>query len=321
LTKLTRNTTAVSFIPTTTIKGLDYGAFPGVAGNYIATYEADKVAPTVISRLPSSGATGVSLFSTIEATFSELINPGSITSKTFELRDSNNALVVATVNYNANTQKATLTPKKSLSATAAYTAIVKGGVTEPRIKDLFGNVLAANVVWTFTTGQLPCSASACSAWSSDTIPGTASVNDTNSVELGVKFRSDLNGLITGIRFYQTNPGTYQATLWSLSGQKLASSSVTSTVSGWQQVNFSSPVAITAGTVYIASYYAPNGKYAANNSPEFIIAGVDNPPIHLLQDGVSGSNGLFQYSATTTFPTNSYQSNNYWVDLLFRTSIP
>ena len=44
------------------------------------------------------------------------------------------------------------------------------------------------------------------------------------------------------------------------GTLLASATFSNeTASGWQQVNFSSPVSITAGTTYIASYEAPVGS--------------------------------------------------------------
>ena len=69
------------------------------------------------------------------------------------------------------------------------------------------------------------------------------------VELGLKFRSDVAGTITGIRFYKasTNTGSHVANLWSSSGTKLATATFTGeTASGWQQVNFASPVSITAG---------------------------------------------------------------------------
>ena len=320
LTKLTRNGVRVTFA-SKFIKGLSYAAFPGISGNYAATYTDDNVAPTVVSTVPPAAAVAINPLSAIEAAFNETINPSTITTKTFELRNPQNALIGATAGYNANALKAVLTPKTGLAANTIYTATLKGGTTDPRVKDVFGNALAANVSWTFTTGESPCAVSDCSAWPSNTTPGTPAVNDPNSIELGVKFRSDLNGLITGVRFYQTNPGVYQAAIWNLAGEQLALGSVTSTSSGWQQVNFSTPLAITANTVYIASYHAPNGNYAANNNPAFAIAGVDNPPIHLLVNGENGSNGLFQYSASSTFPTESFQSNNYWVDVVFRIHHP
>jgi len=42
-------------------------------------------------------------------------------------------------------------------------------------------------------------------------------------------------------------------------------------------------------------------------------------LHALADGVSGGNGVFAYSASSTFPTNSYQASNYWVDVVFSTN--
>ena len=131
---------------------------------------------------------------------------------------------------------------------------------------------------------------------------------------------DLNGFITGIRFYKgtTNTGTHVGTLWSNAGQLLATATFANeTASGWQQMNFSTPVAVTANTVYVASYHTNIGNYAANNT-FFRHSGVDNPPVHLLQDGVSGGNGVYAYSASSTFPSNTFQSSNYWVDVVFTT---
>ena len=48
-------------------------------------------------------------------------------------------------------------------------------------------------------------------------------------------------------------------------------------------------------------------------------GVDTPPIHLLRDGVSGGNGVYAYGASSTFPTNTYNATNYWVDVVFTTN--
>jgi Domain of unknown function (DUF4082) len=96
-----------------------------------------------------------------------------------------------------------------------------------------------------------------------------------------------------------------------------------TASGWQQALFSSPVAITAGTVYVASYLAPAGHYAADNG-YFASAGVDNAPLHALQDGsvaATASTPTAPPAASPTtpgFPNNTWQSSNYWVDVVFTT---
>ena len=160
----------------------------------------------------------------------------------------------------------------------------------------------------------------CSVWNNSTLPTVVSAPDTGAVELGVKFRTDVSGFITGIRFYKgsANTGTHIGNLWSSTGTRLATATFTSeSTSGWQQVNFATPVAITANTVYVASYHAPNGRYAADSS-YFANSGIDSGVLHFLQNGVSGGNGVFTYSATSTFPTSTFQATNYWVDLVFAT---
>src|SRR5205807_7268041 len=151
-----------------------------------------------------------------------------------------------------------------------------------------------------------------------TVPGNPSVSDPGPLELGVKFQSDINGSITGIRFYKgtLNTGTHVGNLWSTSGQLLATATFSNeTATGWQQVNFSAPVAITANTVYLASYFAPNGHYAGDNN-YFANSGVDNPPLHFLKDGVNGGNGVYAYGGSSSFPSSSYLATNYWVDVVF-----
>jgi hypothetical protein len=142
----------------------------------------------------------------------------------------------------------------------------------------------------------------------------------SAVEVGVKFRADVNGLITGIRFYKasTNTGTHVGNLWTSTGTRLTTATFTGeTASGWQQVNFSSPVAITANTVYVASYHTSVGHYSADEN-YFATTGVDRPPLHALADGVSGANGVYAYGSSGSFPNQTWRSANYWVDVVFST---
>ncbi len=155
-------------------------------------------------------------------------------------------------------------------------------------------------------------------WPDTAVPGVVDAGPDSPVELGVKFRSDVNGTITGVRFYKasTNTGTHVANLWTSSGTLLATATFTGeTASGWQQVLFSSPVPITVNTVYVASYHVPNGHYSANVN--YFGTGVDSPPLHALASGVSGGNGVYAYGATSIFPTQTYNAANYWVDVLFQ----
>lgn len=162
-----------------------------------------------------------------------------------------------------------------------------------------------------------CSAFAASLWSDTATPGTAAAADSNAVEIGVKFTAEVNGVIRGVRFFKgtENVGTHVAHLWTSGGTQLASATFTEeTGSGWQQVNFATPVAISANTVYVASYHAPAGRYAADNN--YFAAGVDNPPLHAAANDSAGGNGVFAYGPAGTFPNASWQATNYWVDVIF-----
>src|SRR4029453_14701123 len=139
--------------------------------------------------------------------------------------------------------------------------------------------------------------------------------------LGVKFRSDVAGFVTGVRFYKSaaNTGPHVGSLWSTAGTVLATATFSGeTASGWQQVTFPSPVAIATNTVYVASYHAPAGHYSFNAN-YFATQGGDAPPLHLPASGAVGGNGVFAYGASSVFPNNSFSAANYWVDVVFSTS--
>jgi hypothetical protein len=147
-------------------------------------------------------------------------------------------------------------------------------------------------------------------------PATVNSGDGRSVELGVKFSSEVAGSVTGIRFYKAaaNTGTHVGSLWSSTGTLLASATFTSeTASGWQQVNFSTPVAISANTTYVAGYFAPKGDYSDTSSG--LASAVSSPPLTALASSVS-ANGVYAYGSASTFPTSTYKASNYWVDVDF-----
>ena len=273
----------------------------------------DTTAPTVNSTSPSNGVTNAGIGTSITATFSEAIDPATINANTFVLQDSTNAVVPATVSYDAASRTATLQPSNALTAGTTYRATLIGSTTQPRIQDLAGNALAANFTWSFTT----TTSASYSLWNETVTPAITAKPDRNAVELGVKFKSDVNGYITGIRFYKGsgNTGTHVGNLWTSSGQRLATATFTNeTATGWQQVNFAQPVPITANTVYVASYHTSVGYYAINEG-FFANASIDNPPLRFLRDGESGGNGVYKYG-TSGFPNQTYRSSNYWVDVVF-----
>ena len=275
----------------------------------------DTTPPTVTSVTPANGATAVGVGVNPTATFSEAMTVSTITTSTVVLRNPSNGIITSTVSYNAGTNVATLTPTAALTASTTYTATITGGASG--VKDVAGNALASNFVWSFTTGTGPTCP--CTIWNASAAPSQIATGDTGAVELGVRFRADTSGRITGVRFYKaaTNTGTHVGSLWSNSGTLLATATFTGeTASGWQQVSFSTPVNVTANTTYVVSFHTNTGNYGYDGA-YFASAGADNAPLHALATGVDGLNGVYGYGATA-FPTQSYNATNYWVDVVYVT---
>jgi hypothetical protein len=145
-------------------------------------------------------------------------------------------------------------------------------------------------------------------------------NDGTPVELGVKFKSAAAGRITAIRFYKAlaNTSRHAGNLWSKSGTLLASVIFyNETASGWQQATLSNPVTITAGTIYVASYhttiYSRDDNYFTTTPPSW-------GPLTAPESSTSDGNGVYAYGSASRFPTQSYDSRNYWVDVVFAQSV-
>ena len=144
-------------------------------------------------------------------------------------------------------------------------------------------------------------------------PPTADGGDPGAVELGVRFSADRPGTVTGVRFYKAaaNTGTHTGSLWTAGGTRLAQATFTDeSATGWQTATFATPVALTPGTSYVASYHAPNGHYSV--TPQGLGGGLDNAPLHAL----AGGNGVYAYGSASQFPTGSFNATNYWVDPTF-----
>ena len=100
--------------------------------------------PAVTSTSPANNATGVARNNAIEVSFSVAMDPATINSSTFTLKQGSTAIPGA-VTYSGTT--ATFNPTNNLAALTEYTASVTTGA-----KSLAGNALAAKSEWSFTTG-------------------------------------------------------------------------------------------------------------------------------------------------------------------------
>ena len=105
-------------------------------------------APTVTTKIPASGATGVPVNQTIAATFDKNIVPATLTSATFYVKKSGGSPLPANVTYSAATRTASLDPAADLEAGAVYEVSITTAVQGEN-----GLFLPAAVTWTFTTAE------------------------------------------------------------------------------------------------------------------------------------------------------------------------
>jgi hypothetical protein len=126
----------------------------GLASNYVWSFKTgatpDTIPPTVTSVTPLNNATGVGFNTAITAMFDEAMTPATMNVSTFKLTGPGATSVSGVVTYNPINNIVTLTPASNLAPLTLYTATVTTGVT-----NLSGYAMAADFVWTFTTGAAP----------------------------------------------------------------------------------------------------------------------------------------------------------------------
>jgi hypothetical protein len=152
-------------------------------------------------------------------------------------------------------------------------------------------------------------------------PAGVTENDSTTggifgIEVGVKFRSSVNGKVVAIRFYKTtgNTGAHTAQLYTSDGTLLASQVYqTETDNGWQTLFLATPVAINANTTYVACYFSSLGNYVSTANG--LKTAVTNDVLTALADSTDGLNGVYRYTNQPSIPDSSHKSNNYWVDVI------
>lgn len=261
---------------------------------------------TASGQFPLPGSSSVPTSSTIGAVFSKPVNSSTIA---FTVKDQLGNPVAGTVSYASTTRTATFTPSAALNGFVTYSVSMTA-------KDPTGVALSSGGTWSFTTvkpdpapGTCPCG-----LFTDSTTPSILQVTDS-PVTLGVKFQSSLAGTISGIRFYKSsgNTGTHVGTLYDANGGILASATFGSeSTSGWQTVLFSTPVAISANTTYVAAYTSPTGTYSVTPG-DFSGAGITRSPL-------SAGTNAGAYAYPTGFPGSS-STSNYLVDVVFNKPTP
>jgi glucose/arabinose dehydrogenase len=298
------------------------GGLSGVkdqAGNTLAsnyswsfTTVAEDVTPPVVTFVtPAVDTIDVSVSTKVIANFSEAVDASTVTTFTFQLKDSINNIIAAGITVLPG--QIILTPSSPLASGTVYTATITGGPSG--VKDLAGNALAGDYSWSFTTAT--AAPVTYNIFPFTTVSSDLG-NDGKAIEVGVKFRVTQAGYITGVRFYKKagNTGTYIGHLWSIRGTQLAEATfINETTSGWQEVLFNTPVAIDTGTTYVASYFSSEGFY--NVTRPYFTSAVVNGPVRALADAEDkGGNGVFRFSTSPVFPNYGNQASNFWVDVIF-----
>lgn len=269
---------------------VDLGAYESGSANSV------NHAPTAVSDSGFSTTQGTAI--TLTAA-SLLANDGDQDGDTLTLKSVSGA-ANGTVALNA-AGNVVFTP------TAGFTGTTSFSYTIADPSGLTGTAKASIAVSATTTSG------SYSLWDSSATPAVLTDDDHAAVELGVKFKASVDGQITAIRYYKgpENDGTHVATLFSASGQKLATATFTGeSDQGWQEVKLSNPVTVTAGTTYVAAYHAPEGEYSANLN--YFSSSLSNGPLTAIS-------GVYKYGAAGSFPNQTYQASNYWVDVVFKAS--
>ena len=238
---------------------------------------------------------------------------GSIAGGTAVTISGTNFVAGATVSF-GGTAATNINVVSSTSITATTPAHAAGPVAVAVTNPDGASATLANG-YTYTTAAI----GTYSLFPANAVPIVAADADTSSVELGMKFTSTTAGQVTGVRYYKStaNTGTHTGSLWSGNGTLLARVTFTGeSASGWQQADFTAPVAIAANTTYVISYHANVGRYSVNEN--YFTTARTNGPLTAPANIAGSPNGVYAYGANPAFPTLGWNSSNYWVDVVFDT---
>ncbi len=249
---------------------------------------------------PVPGEVSVRLDAPVRITFSKNAVASTIS---FAVTDAAGAAVAGNVTYDAPSRTATFTPSAPWAGFVQYTVAVTASSSE-------GTQLSEGGTWSFRTLRPPSTTCPCGVFDETTLPDLAAAADPDAVVLGMRFSPRVTGKVTGMQFWKSTEiaGPFVASLWGQNGGLLAQTTVTHPVAqGWQDVDFDTPVAVTAGQEYTVSYRAPSGEYPAT------LGALGNP--RTVGDLSTPQNaGVYVYG--TGRPTTEV-STSYLVDVMFQ----
>lgn len=155
--------------------------------------------PTVTAVTPAPNAVAVCPNSVITATFNGPMSPLTLNTATFLLTGPGTTAVTGVVSYNATTDQAIFAPATALALNTTYTATLTTGA-----QSLAGVGLAANYVWSFTTGPSSCLPPAPPI---SVTPAAGSIGICNNTVVAATFTEVINpATVNALTFTLTGPG-------------------------------------------------------------------------------------------------------------------
>lgn len=261
-----------------------------IAANYLFSFTTKDTSPPIVNATdPLNNATGVATNKAVTLTFSKPMDPLTITTSTFMLKQGTTA-VAGTVSYSGNTAK--FTSSALLSASLVYTATVTIGA-----KDLSGNALAANTVWSFTTGTSASAAQAVVNLGSSinyVILAKTAINNspTSAITGDMGLSPAAESFITG---FSLTDATGYATSPQVTGKIYAADQASPT-----------PINLTTAVADMITAY---NDAAGRPSPDFSELGTGNI------GGQTLGAGLYKWTNTVTLPSDvtiSGGANDVWI---------
>jgi hypothetical protein len=248
------------------------------------------IAPTVSATSPINAATGVTRNKLVTATFSEAMNPATLTELTFTLRQGVSP-VPATVSYTGTT--ATLNPSVALPPNTVFTASISTAAT-----DVGGAPLATARTWSFTTVATP-------------ITGPAAVNLGTAGGYVILAKSGVS--TTGATSIIGDVGLSPAAATFVTGFALSSPATTFTTSAIvtgqvRAANYQTPTPANL-TAAILDMQAAYDDAAGRTLPDFTELGAGNI------QGMTLTAGLYKWGTGVSIPsavTLSGGANDVWI---------
>lgn len=260
---------------------------------FTTTVASGLTAPVAASTQPMANATGVGLNTGIEATFSEAMDPLTLTASTFLVKQGNNP-VAGTISFGPNGTTATFTPSSLLTASTVY------GVTlTPGVKDLAGTPLAAAVTWTFTTGTAAAMGPAVvnlgnagnyailAKTGISTVPSSAVTGDIGLSPAAASFLTGFSLTADATNVFSTSP--------QITGKAFAA-------------NFAVPTPSNLTTA-VGDMLTAYADAAGRPTPDFLNLGSGNI------GGLTLAPGLYHWTSSVTVPTDvviNGGANDVWI---------